>query len=407
MSKINMSSVDFETMIIHAGQEHDSAYGALATPIYQTSTFCFDTVEDGAAKFAKQVPGYHPVYSRSGNPTTRAFELKCACMEGGEDAVAMASGMGAVGSVVLAFLKPGDHAIFDDSVYGGTNFVCTTNLPELGVEISRVDTADREALKAAIRPNTKMIYFETPNNPMIKVTDIAAVKAVAGPDIRVVVDGTFAPPPLQYALKLGADIVLHSITKYINGHGDALGGVVVGSAADMALVRNNCMTKINGCPPSPFNSYLVLRGMKTLALRMERHCANAMAVARYLESSPYVKHVYYPGLESDPGHELACRQMETGLFGGILSFELKDDVKGLSSFEAGKKLLNSLTIPAIAVSLGDPDTLIEHPASMTHAGVSPEARLAAGITDGLIRLSVGLESARDLINDFEQAFAAL
>lgn len=251
MSKINMSSVDFETMIIHAGQEHDSAYGALATPIYQTSTFCFDTVEDGAAKFAKQVPGYHPVYSRSGNPTTRAFELKCACMEGGEDAVAMASGMGAVGSVVLAFLKPGDHAIFDDSVYGGTNFVCTTNLPELGVEISRVDTADREALKAAIRPNTKMIYFETPNNPMIKVTDIAAVKAVAGPDIRVVVDGTFAPPPLQYALKLGADIVLHSITKYINGHGDALGGVVVGSAADMALIRNNCMTKINGCPPSP------------------------------------------------------------------------------------------------------------------------------------------------------------
>ena len=175
----------------------------------------------------------------------------------------------------------------------------------------------------------------------------------------------------------------------------------------MGLIRGNAMTKINGCPPSPFNSYLVLRGMKTLALRIERHCRNAMAVAKYLESNPYVKKVYYPGLESDPSHELACRQMENGLFGGILSFELNDDVKGMTSFEAGKKLLNNLSIASIAVSLGDPDTLIEHPASMTHAAVSKEDRLAAGITDGLIRLSVGLESARDLINDFETAFAAI
>ena len=407
MSKIDFSNVDFETLIVHAGQEHDSAYGALATPIYQTSTFCFDTVEEGAAKFAKQIPGYHPVYSRSGNPTTRAFELKCAAMEGGEDAVATASGMGAVGSVMLAFLKTGDHIIFDNSVYGGTNFVAESNLPPLGIEVSRVDTADIEALKAAIKPNTKIVYFETPNNPMIKVTDVAAVKAAVGPDIRVVVDATFAPPPIQHVLKLGADIVLHSITKYINGHGDALGGIVVGSAADMGVVRANCMTKINGCPPSPFNSYLVLRGMKTLAVRMEKHCANAMEIAKYLQANPYVKTVYYPGLESDPSHELACKQMENGMFGGMVSFELNDDVKGLSSFEAGKKLLNNLTIPAIAVSLGDPDTLIEHPASMTHAGVAPEARLAAGITDGLVRLSVGLESAKDLIADFEQAFAAI
>ncbi len=407
MSKIDYSNVDFETLIIHAGQDHDPAYGALATPIYQTSTFCFDTVEEGAAKFAKQVPGYHPVYSRSGNPTTRAFELKCAAMEGGEDAVATASGMGAVGSTLLAFLQTGDHVIFDTSVYGGTDAVASTNLPALGIEVSRVDTADLEALKAAIKPNTKIIYFETPNNPMIKVTDVAAVKKVAGENIRVVVDATFAPPPVQHVLKLGADIVLHSITKYINGHGDALGGIVVGSAADMALVRGKCMTKINGCPPSPFNSYLVLRGMKTLALRMKQHCDNAMAIAKYLDANPYVKVVYYPGLESDPGHELACRQMENGMFGGMVSFELADDVKGMSSFEAGKKLLNNLKIPAIAVSLGDPDTLIEHPASMTHAGVSKEDRLAAGITDGLIRLSVGLESAKDLINDFEQAFAAI
>ena len=405
MSKIDLKNVDFETLIIHAGQEPDKAYGSLATPIYQTSTFCFETVEEGAAKFANQIPGF--VYSRGGNPTTRAFELKCAAMEGGEDAVAAASGMGAVGSVMTAFLHPGDHAIFDTAVYGGTNYVATTNLPGMGVEVSRVDTGDLEAVKAAIRPNTKMIYFETPNNPMMKVTDVRAIKDIAGADIRVVVDGTFAPPPVQHVLQLGADIVLHSITKYINGHGDALGGVVIGRADDIRLIRANSVTKINGCPPSPFNSYLVLRGMKTLALRMKQHCASAMEIARYLEANPYVKAVYYPGLESHPQHELASRQMENGMYGGMISFELKDDVKGLSSFAAGKKLLNSLKIPAIAVSLGDPDPLIEHPASMTHANVSPEDRLAAGITDGLIRLSVGLESAKDLIADFEQAFAAI
>ena len=405
MSKIDLKNVDFETLIIHAGQEPDKAYGSLATPIYQTSTFCFETVEEGAAKFANQIPGF--VYSRGGNPTTRAFELKCAAMEGGEDAVAAASGMGAVGSVMTAFLHPGDHAIFDTAVYGGTNYVATTNLPGMGVEVSRVDTGDLEAVKAAIRPNTKMIYFETPNNPMMKVTDVRAIKDIAGADIRVVVDGTFAPPPVQHVLQLGADIVLHSITKYINGHGDALGGVVIGRADDIRLIRANSVTKINGCPPSPFNSYLVLRGMKTLALRMKQHCDSAMEIARYLEANPYVKAVYYPGLESHPQHKLASRQMENGMYGGMISFELKDDVKGLSSFEAGKKLLNSLKIPAIAVSLGDPDSLIEHPASMTHANVSPEDRLAAGITDGLIRLSVGLESAKDLIADFEQAFAAI
>lgn len=405
MRKTDWSNVDFETMIIHAGQEHDPAYGALATPIYQTSTFCFDTVEEGAAKFAKEMPGY--VYSRGGNPTTRAFELKCAAMEGGEDAVATASGMGAVGSVMVAFLKCGDHVIFDSAVYGCTDIVATVNLPNMGIEVTCVDTSDLEALRAAIRPNTKMIYFETPNNPIIKVTDVAAVKAIAGEDIRVVVDATFAPPPIQHVLKHGADLVLHSVTKYINGHGDALGGVVVGSTADIGQIRGSAMTKLNGCPLSPFNSYLILRGMKTLALRVERHCRNAMALAEYLDSNPYVKKVYYPGLKNDPCHELACRQMENGLFGGILTFELKDNVKGMNSFEAGKKLLNNLSIVSIAVSLGDPDTLIEHPASMTHAAVPRQERLAAGITDGLLRLSVGLESARDLISDFEHAFAAL
>ena len=407
MRKIDLNQVDFETLIVHAGQGADPAYGALATPIYQTSTFCFDTVEEGADKFAGKTSGFHPVYSRSNNPTTRALELKCAAMEGGEDCVATASGMGAVGSTLLAFLKCGDHVLFDNSVYGGTDYVATSDLPDLGIQVSRVDTGDLAAVKAAIRPNTKIIYFETPNNPMMKLTDVAAIKEIAGPDIRVVVDATFAPPPVQHVLALGADLVLHSVTKYINGHGDALGGVVVGRAEDIARIRKHCMTKITGCPPAPFNSYLVLRGMKTLALRMKQHCENAMTIAEYLEGNPYVKTVYYPGLKSNPQYALACRQMENGLFGGMLSFELQDDVKGLSSFEAGKQLLNHLTIPAIAVSLGDPDTLVEHPASMTHSGVSPQERLAAGITDGLIRLSVGLESARDLIRDFDQAFAAI
>ena len=246
MSKIDLKNVDFETLIIHAGQEPDKAYGSLATPIYQTSTFCFETVEEGAAKFANQIPGF--VYSRGGNPTTRAFELKCAAMEGGEDAVAAASGMGAVGSVMTSFLKPGDHAIFDTAVYGGTNYVASTNLPDMGVEVSRVDTGDLEAVKAAIRPNTKMIYFESPNNPMMKVTDIRAIKDLAGDQIRVVVDGTFAPPPVQHVLQLGADIVLHSITKYINGHGDALGGVVkrVPVMSPAGLVIDHVLTPIVG-----------------------------------------------------------------------------------------------------------------------------------------------------------------
>lgn len=406
-SKIDYSKVGFETMMIHAGQEKDSDFGALTTPIYQTTTFCSETVEEATARKLNQIPGYHPSYCRSGNPTTRALELKCAAMEGGEDAVATASGMGAIGSVLITFLKAGNHVIFDTSVYGGTDAVATVNLPNMNIEVSRVDTGNLEALKAAIKPNTKLIYFETPNNPMIKVTDVAAVKKVAGAGIRVAVDCTFAPPPIQHTLKLGADLVIHSLTKYINGHSDAVGGVVIGCAADINLIRDVAVTKINGCPPSPYNSYLVLRGMKTLALRMPKHCANAMAMARYLCTCPYVKRVYYPGLENNPGHEIASRQMENGMFGGMLSFELADDVKGLSSFEAGKKFLNNLTIPAIAVSLGDSDTLIEHPASMTHFNVPRDARMAAGISDGLIRLSIGLENVEDIIHDFENAFAVI
>lgn len=402
MSKLNWNDTNFATKVIHAGQGPEKLTGALATPIFQTSTFCFETVEEGAGKFDKSIPGF--VYSRSGNPTNRALEIKCAAIEGGEECVATASGMGAIGSIIVGLLEIGDHIVCGDTLYGGTDFLMRENMKQFGIDVTFVDVTDPGNVRSAITEKTKMVYLETPANPTMKVTDIEEVAKIAHEkDIKVVVDSTFAPPPIQMPLKLGADIVLHSVTKYLNGHGDVLGGVIIGSEEDIGLIRMKGVTKINGTPPSPFNSYLVLRGMKTLELRLIKHSENAMKLAEYLESSDYVKKVYYPGLESHEGHLVAKKQMKD-YFGGMLSFELKDDVKGLSSFEAGKKLLNNLEIASIAVSLGDPDTLIEHPASMTHASVPKEKREKVGITDGLIRVSVGLECIEDLIRDFEQSF---
>ena len=404
MSKIDFSKVGFETLMIHAGQAPDKETGALSTPIYQTSTFCFETVEEGQGKFAKKIPGF--IYSRSGNPTNRALELKIAALEGAEDAVATASGMGAIGAVMVAFLSTGDHVVCGDCVYGGTSVVMRTNLKQFGIDVTFVDTSDAIAVEAAVKANTKLLYFETPTNPLMVVTDIKKMAEIAKrKGIKLVVDNTFAPPPLQYPIKLGADLAVHSVTKYLNGHGDVLGGLVVGGKADIALVRGNGVTKICGTPPSPGNSFLVLRGIKTLSLRVRQHCNNALAFAKYLSGNKYIKKVYYPGLADHPQHALAKEQMN-GYYTGMLSFEL-GAVKGLSSYEAGKKLLNFLAIPSIAVSLGDPDTLIQHPASMTHASVPKEAREAAGITDGLIRMSVGLENVEDLIADFENAFASM
>ncbi|WP_128425492.1 trans-sulfuration enzyme family protein [Gudongella oleilytica] len=405
MSKIDLNDVMFETMVIHAGQEPDKGTGALSTPIFQTSTFCFETVEEGAAKFSKEIPGY--VYSRGGNPTNRALELKCAALEGGEDCVATASGMGAIGAVLLGLVKTGDHIVCGDTIYGGTSVVMRTNMPDLGIDVTFVDTTKPEEVEKAINEKTKVIYFETVTNPTLKLADIEEIAKIAKKHgVKLVVDNTFSPPPILSPLKLGADFVIHSVTKYINGHGDVIGGVIIGPKDDIAVIRGNYVTKICGTPPSPFNSYLVMRGMKTLPIRVREHCKNAMEMAEYLEKSEYVKTVYYPGLKSHPQHELA-KKMLNGMYTGMIAFELKDDVKGLSAFEAGKKFLNNLKIASIAVSLGDPDTLIEHPASMTHASVPPESRLEVGITDGLIRLSVGLENVKDLIKDFEQSFAKL
>ncbi|WP_028329248.1 trans-sulfuration enzyme family protein [Brachyspira alvinipulli] len=402
MSKLNLSNVKFNTKVVHAAQNPDPLTGALSTPIYQTSTFCFETVEEGAQKFNKTIPGY--MYTRGGNPTTRILEEKMAIIEGGEDCVATASGMGAVGATMVAFLKSGDHVICGDTLYGGTSVVMRTNLPQFGIDVTFVDTSDLDAVKKAFTEKTKLIYFETPTNPLMKVTDIKAVSDIAHErGVKVIVDSTFAPPPIQFPIKLGADIVIHSVTKYLNGHGDVLGGVVIGKKDDISLIRVNGATKICGTTPSPLSSYLILRGLKTLVIRLERHCYNAMKLAEYLKTVPFIKEIYYLGFESNPFHELAKKQMN-GMYSGIFSFELKDNINGMSSFEAGKKLVNGLKIASIAVSLGDPDTLIQHPASMTHLSVPKEIREQSGITDGLIRISVGIEDVEDLIEDFKQSF---
>lgn len=393
----------FATRVIHEGQGNNP-YGALATPIYMTSTFCFENVEDGMQKFAKEKPGF--VYARSGNPTTAALEAKCAAIEGGEAAMATSSGMGAISSVLLSLMKTGDHVIAGDTLYGGTDFA-VHHLPSYGIEATRVDTTDLKKVEAAFRPNTKIVYVETSLNPTMKVNDIKGLSETAHKHgALLVVDNTFTPPPMCFPLKLGADIVVHSTTKYLNGHGDIIGGVVIGPVAKMADIRGIGLTKICGCPASPMNSWLVLRGMKTLDLRFRKHCENAMEVAKWLEGQQAVAAVFYPGLPSHPQHDLSKRQFAEGLFGGMLAFEVKQPAN-ISRFEATKKIMDSLKLFSVAVSLGDPDSLAEFPAGMTHMVVPVEEREAVGITDGLIRLSCGLEDARDLCADLKQAFASV
>ncbi len=405
MGKIDFHSVGFGTKAIHAGQEPDRVYGALATPIYQTSTFCFDTVEQGTSVFKGETPGF--AYSRSGNPTKAALEAKLACLECGEACVATGSGMGAVGSVFVALLQAGDHVIAESCLYGCSAMVIRETLTKFGVKVTFVDTSDLSAVERVVTDKTKLIYFETPTNPTMKITDIAAISELAHKHkIQVVVDNTFAPPPVQFPLLLGADIVLHSVTKYLNGHGDVIGGAVIGKADVIKLISTTAVTKLCGSAVSPFNAFLTLRGLQTLELRMSRHCENALAVAKYLAGNSKVKAVYYPGLESSPQYELAKKQMN-GMYGGIMSFELKDNINGMDSLEAARKMINQLKIASIAVSLGDPGTLIQHPASMTHANMPEQDRLNAGITNGMIRLSVGLENVEDIIKDFKQAFEIL
>ena len=389
----------FATRQIHAGKVKNAA-GSLCDPIYQTSTFEFETVEQGGARFAGQENGY--IYSRLGNPTVATLEAKVAELEGGEAALATASGMGAISTAIWSSVEGGDEIVASDTLYGCTFALLNHGISKFGVKAHLVDMTDMDALKAALNEKTKVVYLETPCNPTLKIVDIAAVAKVAheyNADIKVVVDNTFCTPYLQRPLELGADVVVHSATKYLNGHGDVIAGVIVGKADFITQCRMFGLKDMTGAVMSPFNAFLMARGMKTLDIRMERHCANAQKVAEFLESHPAVAKVYYPGLESFEGHEIAKRQMK--LPGGMISIELK------ASREATAAALNKLELCTIAVSLGDAETLVEHPASMTHSTYTAEELEASGISEGLVRISIGLEDPEDIIADFKAAFDTL
>ncbi len=390
----------FGTRAIHAGNKKDTQYGALTTPIYQTSTFVFEDCKQGGNRFAGEESGF--IYSRLGNPTSSVLEEKIANLEGGEAAAVTSSGMGAITSALWTICKAGDHIIADGTLYGCTFAYLSHGISRYGVEVTFLDTSDLEALKAALRPNTKVVYLETPANPNLKITDIRAVSDLVhgfNPEIKVVCDNTFATPYLQRPLELGADVVVHSATKYLNGHGDVIAGVVVGKADYIAEVRLFGIKDMTGSVLGPFESFLILRGLKTMEIRMERHCASAQKVAEFLKDHPAVESISFPGLPEHPGYEVAKKQML--LPGAMISFEVKG---GRAN---GAKLLDSLEMCSLAVSLGDAETLIEHPASMTHSPYSAEELKEVGISEGLVRLSVGLENVEDIIADLKQGLDKL
>ena len=382
----------FNTKLIHAGA-FDDEFGSATVPIYQTSTFRFKNAQHGADCFSGASDGY--IYTRIGNPTIRAFEKNIAELENGFDGIATSSGMGAISSVYMALLGAGSHIVSSDAVYGPARGVLEQDFSRFNVEASFVNTSDLNNIKKAIKPNTKVLYIETPANPTIDVTDIEGCAAIAREhNLILVVDNTFCSPYLQKPLDLGADVVLHSITKFINGHADIVGGVIVAKDPEIYKRIRHSMVYM-GCNMDPTQSFMVLRGVKTLAIRIERAQENAMKVARYLENHPKIEWIRYPGLENHPHYELAKKQMKG--FGSMMSFGVK------GGFEAGKKLMDNVHLALLAVSLGGVETLIQHPASMTHAGVSRENKLAAGITDDLVRFSVGIEDVEDIIHDLEQA----
>lgn len=395
----------FGTKLIHAGHEFRDTYGALSTPIYQTSTFCFNSVEEGMDIFAGKKAGY--AYTRGGNPTIANLEKRIAVLENGEECILTSSGMGAISGVLLGLLKSGDHLLCGECVYGCTDYIITHMLPRFGIEVTFVNTSNLDEIEKNIKPNTKMIYFETITNPTMVITDIKAVSEIAHKhNILVTVDNTFSPPPQVCPIDEGADFTVHSCTKYINGHGDVISGAIIGKKDVLDVIRRETTSKLLGTTPSPFEAFLMIRGLETMELRMMRHCENGLSVAKYLESEKCVKRVYYPGLESHEQYNLA-KTLLKGNYGGMLAFELNDEVNGMDGFEACKKMINHLKVFNIAVSLGDPASLIQHPASMTHANISAEERKKAKISDSLIRVSCGLENSEDLINDLKQAFASI
>ena len=384
----------FDSRLVHAGIP-DDPMGSAVTPIYQTSTFAFKDAQQGADRFAGKAEGY--IYTRIGNPTINALEVAMAQLENGVGGVATSSGMSAVSTVYLALLSAGDHVVSQASVYGPSRILMEKHMSRFGVQSTFLDTTDLAAVKAAIKPNTKIIYVESPGNPGMQVTDLIAVAELAhAHGALVVVDNTFASPYLQRPLDLGCDVVLHSITKFINGHADVVGGVLV--AKDETIYKQlRAMMVMSGCNMDPHQAWLVSRGLKTLSIRMDRAQQSAMEIAKWLEKHPKIEWVSYLGLPSHPQFELVKKQMKGP--GAMLSFEVKGGVEG------GKRMMDSVKLATLAVSLGGVETLISHPASMTHASMGKEARLASGISDGLVRYSVGIETLEDLIADLEQALA--
>ncbi len=385
--------LDFATLAVHAGEDPCPATGALDTPIYQSTTFVSADADEMAAVYGEQKPGY--MYTRYGNPTIHALESKLAALEGGEAALATASGMAAVSTAILGYVKAGDHVVAARSLYGAAYNFLNRKLPRMGASATFVDSARVEDFEQALQPNTRLIYFETPSNPVLEVVDIAAIAALGrARRIPTMLDNTFASPALQQPLRMGVTVSVHSATKYLCGHGDAMGGAIIGPRDYISLLVHEVIRDFGGII-SPFNAWLILRGIRTLHLRMPAHCSNARQIAGFLAAHPNVERVYYPGLLHHRGHELAKKQMSD--FGAMISFEAK------GGYQGGKQVMDRVNLFARAASLGDTRSLIVHPASTSHRAVPPEDRRAIGITDGLVRLSVGIEAAADLIADLEQA----
>lgn len=382
-----------ETTAIHAGQEPDPVYGGVSVPIYQSSTFAFESAEQGAARFAGKEAGF--IYTRIGNPTIRALETSLAALEGGCDASATATGMAAVTTIYTALLDKDAHVVGTASIYGPSRTVLETEFARFGVRSDFVDTSDIRNVEKALRPETKLLFVETPANPTLALTDLEACARLAKERrVTLVVDNTFSSPLLQRPLDLGADVVMHSLTKFINGHSDVVGGAII--ARDEALhKRLRKVLVMMGGTMDPHQAWLVLRGVRTLALRVEKSQRSAADLAPWLAAHPKVAWVNYPGLASHPQHALAKEQMKG--FGSMITFGLH------GGYEAGRKMIDAVELCTLAVSLGGIESLIQHPASMTHAGVSREHRLEAGITDDLIRLSVGCEGVEDIRADLARA----
>ncbi|MEA3287705.1 MAG: PLP-dependent aspartate aminotransferase family protein [Candidatus Marinimicrobia bacterium] len=394
---LDLKGKGINTRVTHAGKNPDSVHGSVGVPIYQTSTFKFRDADHGARCFSGEEKGY--IYTRIGNPTINTFEEAVTELEHGFGGIATASGMAAVSAVYMTYMSAGAHMVGTDAVYGSSRMVMENEFSRFGVEHSFVDTANLDEVRKAMRSNTKLLYIETPANPTIKLTDIAACAEIAHEHGAVlVVDNTFMSPILQNPLALGADVVLHSITKYINGHTDVVGGVLI-AKTEQEFARMKAVINNTGGTMDPHQSWLVLRGMRTLSLRVKRGEENAQKLAEYLEAHPKIDWVRYPGLVSHPQHDLAKQQMNG--FGSMISFGVKGGV------ESGKTVLNNVKIPQLAVSLGGYESLIQHPASMTHHNIPEAERIEAGITDGLMRIAVGTEDLVDLQADLEQALALI